>query len=71
VAGYGGRREGAGRKVGSKNKRRKQDGDYISWEVLRSIDSVALSLRVTGSRLRIRDTANWKGVRNCSSPTPR
>src|SRR5262245_55301026 len=38
----GGKRPGAGRKLGSKNKHSQKEGDTLSREVLRSIDSVAL-----------------------------
>src|SRR5262245_28620709 len=38
----GGKRPGAGRRLGSKNKHKKSDLDWISKEVLKNIDSVAL-----------------------------
>ena len=49
MSGNGGKRPGAGRPLGSKNKYKKIDGDFISKEVLRSIDSVALWKKILGS----------------------
>src|SRR5215471_15611630 len=45
----GGARVGSGRKLGSKNRFSRAQGDHISREVLRSIDSVALWKKVLRS----------------------
>lgn len=46
---HGGKRPGAGRRLGSKNKRRKADVDRITGEVLRTVDSVALWKKILHS----------------------
>src|SRR5262249_36898024 len=49
IVAHGGKRPGAGRRLGSKNKRRKADVDRITGEVLRSVDSVALWKKILHS----------------------
>src|SRR5262249_47251796 len=49
IVAHGGKRPNAGRKLGSKNRHKKQDLDNISREVLRSIDSVGLWRKLLSS----------------------
>jgi hypothetical protein len=46
---HGGKRPGAGRRLGSKNRHKKADVDRITEKVLRSVDTVALWKRILHS----------------------